>query len=118
MKTLREEISKNAGINYLNECVKVKEMEAMSKAYSAFASFARDIQSLKCIYEPRPMGMMMMGMPHEELSPEDREMIQKKIKDFCMKKLDYLKDIVEETFSEKEDDDEGEIKVEIDKVER
>jgi len=106
--SLKEDISRNAGVKYIAECVKIKEMEAMSKAYSVFANFARDLASLKSIYQPVQSGLpmySMMGGDRDKLSSEDQEVIRKKLYGFSINRLEMIKDIIEDTLGKKEDDD-------------
>ena len=106
MSFLKEDIKKNAGVKLITECVKIKEMEAMSKAYSVFANFARDLASLKSIYQPIQSSLPMYSMmDRDKLSSEDQEVIRKKLYGFSINRLEMIKDIIEDTLGKKEDDD-------------
>lgn len=113
MRTLKEEIGINAGTKNgreLNEDCKVKEMEAMARAYSTFSNFARDIENLKTIYE-RPAYPVYGPVPstrEQQISSEEKEHLRKKLYGFCMNKLEYIKEIVEETLGDKSEDEEDE----------
>jgi len=121
MRTLKEDIGNNAGIKVLNECYKIKEMEAMSRAYSAFSNFAREITSLKFIYDRPMMGIspvpIMMANKDDQISEEDKNKIREKLRSLCLNKVEFLKELIDETFSKKEEKEESGIKVEIERSE-
>jgi hypothetical protein len=119
MRTLREEIGLNAGTtkrsSLLVEDYKAKEMEAMSRAYCAFSNFARDINCLKHCYETS--GMSYYGAMEKPMPKEACDALRKKLHDFCLGKLEYLKEVIDESLGEKEEDEEPRIEIAIAKEE-
>lgn len=119
MRNLKEDIGINAGTvkrsSLLNEDYKVKEIEAMARAYSAYSNFARDIEGLKRIYEERPIGYGPVPMlsAQRSISPEAQNALRKKLHQFCIDKLGYIKEVIDETLGEKEEKDEDDEKPEI-----
>jgi hypothetical protein len=108
MRTLREEIGLNAGTkkrsSLLIEDYKAKEIEAMSRAYCAFSNFARDINCLKHCYDPSGVGYY--GAVEKPMPEEARDALRKKLHDFCLGKLEYLKEVIDESLGEKEKEEE------------
>lgn len=110
----------NAGVKNKEELLtedtaKLKEMEAVSKLYSTYASFIRDISWLKNYFEVAPIGLSTPYPPYynreKPLSPEESIKIKKRLYSIAMKKLDDIKETIEDTLGEKksknDDDDEA-----------
>jgi len=110
----------NAGVKNKEELLtedtaKLKEMEAVSKLYSTYASFIRDISWLRSYFEVAPMGLTTPYPYNREkpLSPEESIKIKKRLYAIAMKKLDDIKETIEDTLGEKkskdnDDDDDDE----------
>lgn len=95
--------------------VKLKEMEAVSRLYSTFANFIRDISWLKNYFEPINNLAMQPYNREKPLTAEESVQIKKKLYSIAMKKLDMIKDTIEDVLGEKkskdddDDDDEPEV---------